>query len=328
MNCERRALLLVASAWPFAAFPQQPKKIYRIGYFANTPQPRDEAFRQRLGELGYVDGKNAVIEWRFTRGQPDRDERSAGFVAEFLRLKVDCIVVGGVGNVRAAKQATATTPIVILTIDGDPVELGFIASLARPGGNVTGFTGIASELAGKRLELLRELAPKATRAAVLIDASGAGEEQRAHLRGIEEAGKKLGLQLKVIASSGPEELEAIAFNAAREWHAELLSVVATGWINSHRERIVRFAAGLRLPAIYSNQYFPPIGGLMSYSADLVLQARAAAGYVARILSGTKPADLPVQQPTKFELMVNLKTAKALGLTIPPTIMVRADKVID
>jgi putative ABC transport system substrate-binding protein len=327
MNRERRTLLLAAAAWPFAATAQQPKKIYRIGYLAMGPgiEPRDEAFRQRLGELGYVDGKNVVIEWRFTQGRP---ERAPGFAAELVRLKVDCIVATGVPSVRAAKEATNTIPIVIATIDADPVELGFIASLARPGGNVTGFTAIDYELAAKRMELLKELVPKATRALVLHTSTGTGEAQRAHLRGTEAAGNKLGLRLQVMGIAGPDELEGKAFIAARDGRAELLNVIATGWINSHRERFVRFAADLRLPCMYSNHEFLRVGGLMSYSADRVHQNREVAGYVARILSGTKPADLPVQQPTRFELAINMKTAKALGLTIPPTIMVRADRVIE
>ena len=304
---------------------QQLKKIYRIGYLSTGPgiEPRDEAFRQRLGELGYVDGKNTTIEWRFYQGVL---ERSSGLAAELVRLKVDCIVATGVSSIRAAKQATDTIPIVMATIDADPVELGFIASLARPGGNVTGFTAIAYELAGKRLELIKELVPKATRAAMLVG-SRDGDAHRAHLKGTEIAASKLGMQLQVLGAAGPEELDAMA-SRAREGRAEVLSVVAIAWMNSHRDRIVKFAADLRLPAIYTNPVFLPMGGLISYAADRVHQNREAAGYVARILSGAKPAELPVQQPTKFELAVNMKAAKALGITIPQTILVRADRVVE
>ena len=331
MNNRRRLVVALgagALAAPLATFAQQQtNKIYRIGFLSGGPgmEPRWEAFRQRLGELGYVDGKNTVIEWRFNQG---KQERNAGFVAEIVRLKVDCIVVSGVGSTRAAKQATATIPIVMANIDADPVELGLVSSLARPGGNVTGFTGIAYELAGKRLALLKELAPKAKRAAVLVDSGGSGEAQRAHLRGTEAAARKLNMRLQVLAAGGPEELDSSAFRAAREGRAEVISVVSTGWTNSHRERIVKFAASLRLPVIYSNPFFVPIGGLMSYSANIVNQARDAAGYVAKILAGARPADLPVQQPTIFELAVNVKTAKTLGLKIPNSILVQATKVIE
>ena len=326
ISTHRRRILLAASAWPLGAIAQ-PKKIYRIGYLSTGAriEPHDEAFRQRLGELGYVDGKNAIIEWRFYQGM---QERSPGMAAELVRLKADCIVTVGVSSVRAARQASGTIPIVMATLDADPVELGFIASLARPGGNVTGFTAIAYELAGKRLELIKELAPKATRAVVLVDSRGSRDAQRAHLKGIEAAASKLGLQLQVIWVGGPEELDSTAFRAARDGRAEVLSVVATGWMNSHRDRIVKFASDLRLPAIYGNPVFLPMGGLMSYSADRVHQWRETAGYVARILSGTKPADLPVQQPTKFELAINMKTAKSLGVSIPQTILVRADRIIE
>jgi putative ABC transport system substrate-binding protein len=327
MNNRRRLVVaLGAAVWPMAARAQQPKKVYRIGYLSGVPRlgEPEEAFRQRLGELGYADGKGAAIHWRFFHSNR---EQIPGAIADFLRLRVDCIVVIGVASVRAAKRATDTIPIVIGNIEADPVEQGFVASFARPGGNVTGFTGIAYELADKRTELLKELAPKATRAVALVDATGTGETQRAHLKEITAASTTLGLRLKVIAIRGPEELEGAATNAAREWGAELLHVVATGWLNSHRERIVRFANNLRVPAIYSNSNFVGLGGLMSYAADRVHQSREVAGYVARILSGTKPADLPVQQPTEFELVVNLKTAKALGIAIPPTIMVRATRVI-
>ena len=325
MKRTRRAFLLAAGAWPFAAVSQQQKKIYRIGYLSTGPriEARDEAFRQRLAELGYVDGKNAVIEWRHYQG---RTERSPSLAAELVRLKVECILAIGVSSVQAAVQATSAIPIVMGTIDADPVELGFIKSLARPGGNVTGFTGIAYDLAGKRLELLKEVAPKATRIVALV--TGLGDAQRAHLKSIEAASKKLGVQLQVLAVGGPEEVHGAALNAARDWRAEAVIVVTTGWMNTHRDAVVDFAAKLRLPAIYSTNRWLPPGGLMSYGYVDEHQFREAAGYVARILGGAKPADLPVQQPTQFELGVNLKTAKELGITIPQTIMLRADRVIE
>ena len=325
---KRRKLIIAfgCAVWPLAASAQQPKNIYRVGYLSPAAgiEPRDGAFRQRLSQLGYVDGKNATIEWRFLRGN---FERIPAAIADFLRLKVDCIVAIGVPSVRAAKRATDTIPIVIGTIDADPVEEGFIASFARPGSNVTGFTGIAYELAAKRMELLKEVAPQATRAVALVTFPATGAAQRAHLRGIGAACTTLGLQLKVIECRSPKELDGAAFDAARASGVQLLHVVATGWLNSYRERIVRFASDLRVPAIYSNAVYVAHGGLMSYAADRVHQSRETAGYVARILSGTKPADLPVQRPTKFELAINMKTAKALGLTLPPEIMVQATHVI-
>ena len=212
------------------------------------------------------------------------------------------------------------------TVDADPVEMGFVASLARPVGNVTGFTGIAYDLAGKRLELLRELVPHAKRVGMLV-AAPVGDAQKAHYRGTEEAARKLGMEIRLFAPRSPEEFEGlIARNA--EWRPEMLSVFAGSWFNSHRARILDWVAKMKLPAVYSNEIFVPLGGLMSYAPDLTHQFAEAASYVAKILGGAKPADLPVQQPTKFELAVNLKTAKALGLTIPQTVMVRADRVVE
>jgi putative ABC transport system substrate-binding protein len=209
------------------------------------------------------------------------------------------------------------------TIDGDPVEDGLVASLARPGGNVTGFTGIAYDLAGKRLELLKDLVPKATCVGLLSAGPGVASGQ---LRGTEAVARKLGIQVQVLTARGPDELESIT-SSLRDNRPEALSVVGTLWINSHRERVIAFIEKHKLPAIYSNDSFVPIGGLMSYAADQAHQFGEAAGYVARILAGAKPTDLPVQQPTKFELVVNMKTAKALGITIPQSIMLRADRVI-
>ena len=327
MMIKRRALLLAATAWPLAPAAQQSKKLYRIGFMSNGPgiEADEEAFRQRLRELGYSDGQNVSIEWRFSQGV---QERHVKFAAELVRLNVDCIVASGANTIGVALNATRTIPIVMRNIDADPVALGYIASLARPGGNVTGFTAIAHELAGKRLELLKDLAPNATRVAVLVPrpVQGRGEAVRAHVDGARAAARKLGMQVHLLDPRVPEELASV-FEAARHARAEVLSVSAIGWINSHREKIVKLAADARLPAIFSNPDFSVLGGLMSYSDDGVHRNREVAGYVAKILSGTKPADLPVQHPTKFELAVNLKTAKSLGVTIPQTIMLRADRVI-
>ena len=323
----RRRLLVAATAWPFAAIAQPARKQYRIGYLSNGPgiERRDDAFRERLAKLGFVDGKNAVIEWRFNKGKLERNPELA---RELVRLKVDCIVAVGVTPIRAAKEASSTVPIVMATIDADPVELGFVASLAKPGGNVTGFTGIAYDLAGKRLELLKEVVPKANRVGVLVGAPlGTGSAAYAHVRGTEIAARKLGMQVKPFAPSGPDDLERM-LTAARDDRPEVLSVVTIGWINSHRERVVDLAAKLRVPAIYSSEQFTSVGGLMSYATDSTHQFSEAATCVAKILAGAKPSELPVQQPTKFELEINLKTAKALGISFPQTILVRADRVLE
>jgi ABC-type uncharacterized transport system substrate-binding protein len=320
-------MLLAAGvlAAPFAGNAQQPGKIHRIGYLSNGIgiQPPEVAFRQRLSELGYVEGKNTVIEWRFNQGKLDRNPELA---AELVRLKVDCIVTVGVTPTRAAKQATSAIPILMATIDADPVELGLVANLARPGGNITGFTGIAYDLAGKRLELLKELVPKATRVAILMDPAGRDAAQ-AHMKGTELAAHKLKMQLQLLEARVPEDLDN-AFHAARQERVEALSVVAIGWINSHRRRIVDLAVKTRLPAIYSAEHFVYDGGLMSYSADQIDQYRRTAAYVGKILGGAKPADLPVQQPTKFELVINLPAARQIGLKIPPSMLARADRVIE
>ena len=308
----------------FSAEAQQAKKVYRVGYLSPRLdiEAREEAFRQSMRDLGYVEGQNLAIEWRFAKG------KSALFpelAAELVRLRTDCVVAVGVAAIRAIKQLTDTIPIVMGTIDADPVELGLVASLAQPGGNITGFTGIAYDIAGKRLELLKETVPKATRAAILVT-SRTGITAQAHLTQTEVTARALKMQFQVLNVREPEGLEN-AFQRARRERVEVLDVVMTGWINSHRPRLVKLAANARLPTMYSSPDAVFEGGLMSYAADPVAQIRQAATYIAKILSGAKPADLPVQQPTKFEFIVNLKAAKQIGLTIPPNVLVRADKVI-
>ncbi len=317
-------IVLVAVLIPLAAEAQQAGKVYRIGYL--TPRsaplgPRDEAFRQALGQLGYVEGQNLVIEWRFTKGSPV----SAELAAELIRLKLDCILVTGVGPVTVMKKATATVPIVIVDIDADPVEEGLVTSLARPGGNITGLTGIAYDLAGKRLELLKDTVPGLSRVAILIHPSRATD---AHVKNAVVTARKLGIELHLAEVRSPGDLE-IAFRTMRQKRVEALDVVATGLMNSHQRRIVKLAASSQLPTIYSNRDSVVVeGGLMSYASDRIAQAYRAAAYVDRILRRTKPADLPVEQPTKFEFVINLKTAKALGLTIPQSVLARADQVIE
>lgn len=323
MNCKigwQIAIFILTTAVVTEA--QEPKKFYRIGYLSPRAgaEAREEKFREGLRNLGYAEGRNLSIEWRFTKGNRDLLPK---FSAELVRLQPDCIVAFWAIAVQTLKQATQTIPIVIGTIDADPVQLGLIASLARPGGNITGLTGIAHDIAGKRLELIKESVPKASRAAILIDP---GTAAKAHTRDTEVAARALKLQLQLLEVRAPSELEN-AFQIARQRHAEILSVITTGLINSHRQRIVNLAAAARLPTMYSNPDFVFDGGLMSYSAEPLVQFQRVASYVDRILRGTKPADLPVEQPTKFEFIVNLKAAKAIALTVPPNVLARADKVI-
>jgi ABC-type uncharacterized transport system substrate-binding protein len=317
------ALGALLFALSFSVEAQQAGKVYRIGYLSNASGigSTEETFRQALRDLRYVEGQNLVIEWRFSKGKLDLNPDLA---AELVRLKVDCIVAYGVNPTRAAKQATNTIPIVMGNADDDPVRQGLVASLARPGGNVTGFTNIGSDLAGKRLELLKETVPKASRVAILWDPKGQGGT--GHVRETEVVAPALGVQLQPVEVRGPEVLEN-AFQAAVKGHAEALIVVATALMNSHRSRIVNLALNTRLPAMYSNVDFVRDGGLMSYAADTPGRLRGVATYVDKILKGTKPNDLPVQQPTKFEFVINLKAAKQIGLTIPPNVLARADKVI-
>jgi putative ABC transport system substrate-binding protein len=302
---------------------QQPKKVYRIGVLSPRSgiEPNDEAFRQHLRELGYVEGQNLLIEWRFSKGQQELYDE---FAAELVRLKLDCIVVSGIGAAHATKQATSKIPIVMSNASDDPVRQGLIASLARPGGNITGFTDIAAELAGKRLELLKEAFPKISRVAHL---SGRGNAPGvASLKEVETAARWLGVRVQALELPGPDDLES-AFGAAVKGRADSLIVAAHGFINSYREWIVNLTVKNRLPSMYTNPQFVLAGGLMSYAADITDQYRRAAIYVDRILKGTKPADLPVEQPKKFEFIINLGAAKQIGLTIPPNVLARADKVI-
>ncbi len=310
------------TSFGFSADAQQAKKLYRVGYLSSRLgiDSRAESFRQGLRELGYDEGKNIAIEWRFAKGKTDL---FAEMAAELVHLKVDCVVALGVTAIGAVKKSTATIPIVMGNIDADPVEQGLVVSLARPGGNVTGLTSLAHDIAGKRLELLKETVPKAARAAILADPSPAAA---AHIKETEVSARNLKMQLQVLEVREPAGLEN-AFQAARRERAEVLTVVTTGWFNSHRPRIINLAVNSRLPTIYSTPDYVPEGGLMSYAADLIAQHRRAAFYVDKILKGAKPGDLPVEQPTKFELVINLKTAKQIGLTIPPNVLARADKVI-
>jgi ABC-type uncharacterized transport system substrate-binding protein len=303
----------------FAA-AQQTKKVPRIGYLSSrfAIEPREEAFRKGLSELGYVEGQNIVIEWRFAEG---KRERQTSLAADLVRLNVECIIATGTSAVHAAKQATSTIPIIMANMGDDPVQQGFVASLARPGGNITGFTIMGGDLAGKRLEIVKEVLPKVSRVAILRDPGNPATS--AYLKETEAAAGALGVQLQSIESRGGSDLVNV-FRAAAKGRAGALIVVAFG---AQRPQIVNLTIKNRIPTMYTDPTFVPDGGLMSYSADVIEQFRRAAIYVDKILKGTKPADLPVERPTKFELLINLKTAKQIGLTIPPNVLARADKVI-
>ena len=307
-----------------AAEAQQQTSAARIGYLGGTSPSADSgrtaAFRQGLRELGYTEGKNIVIEFRYSEGKLDRER---AFAAELLGLKVAVIVTGGSGSTRAARDATTTIPIV-MTQDPDPVGNGFAASLARPGGNVTGLSNLGPELTGKRLELLKEAIPKITRVAVFGTSTFPGNAQI--LKETELAAGALKVQLLYFDVLAANDVDP-AFRAAIKGRADALLVLAGGVFTSQRIQLAELAIKNRLPAIYYATEFVEDGGLMTYGANRADLARRAATYVDKILKGTKPADLPVEQPIKFEFVINLKTAQQIGLTIPPNVLVRTDRVI-
>jgi putative tryptophan/tyrosine transport system substrate-binding protein len=316
------ATLLLTAASPIEA--QQPAKVPRIGFLSSLSpavvSARMDAFRQGLRELGYVEGKNIVIESRWARG---KIERVPELAAELVRLKVDVIVTGGPSVNRFAKEATVTIPIV-LAFDNDPVGNGFAASLARPGGNITGFSTEYPEISGKQLELLKEIIPKLSRVAVLGNSTQPGNPQE--LREVELAAKAFGVKLQYLDILSSKDIET-AFQAARNGQADAVLVLASQLVTSDSKQFVELAAKSKLPAIYWSPEFVEAGGLMTYSANITDLFRRAATYVDKILKGSKPADLPVEQPTKFEFIINLKAAKQIGLTIPPNVLARADRVI-
>src|SRR5262245_54327210 len=314
--------LLLAFCFPAQA--QQLTKVPRIGYLAATSPSinptRIEAFRQGLLALGYIEGKNIVIEWRFAEGKPDRLPTLA---AELVRLKVDVIVSGGSTANRAAMDATSIIPIV-MSQDNDPVANGFVASLARPGGNITGLATLRSELSGKRLEILTEIVPKLSRVTVLGSSSNPGNAQS--LKETELAAGAFGVKIQYLDVLGPSDIKS-AFGAASNERASAVLVLASPILNSRRTQVVELAEKRRLPAVYDRREFVDDGGLMSYGVSVFDLDRRAATYVDKILKGAKPTDLPVEQPIKFEFIINLKAAKQTGLTIPPNVLARADQVI-
>ena len=329
---DRRAFLGTLAggllAAPLAAEAQQPANVPRIGWLSiasRTPEVSHllEAFSQGLRDLGYVEGQSIAIEYRFAEGRP---ERLPGFAAELVALKVDIIVTPNPAGTQAAKQATRTIPIVMLSV-ADPVGSGLIASLARPGGNITGLSATASpEIVGKRLELLRQAVPKASRVAVLRNPTNPDTAQMS--RELEGAARKLGVHLQVLDVRVPSELDS-AFAAITRDRADALFLLGDTMFTLHGARIASLAAKSRLPTISgSRETATETGLLMSYGPSQSDMFRRAPTYADKILKGAKPADLPVERPTKFELVINLKTAKALGLTIPPSLLQRADQVIE
>jgi len=303
---------------------QQPKKLPRIGFLSaassSAISARVEAFRQGLRELGYVEGKNIFIEWRFAEGKSDR---LASLAAELVRLKVDVIVAEAPTSTRSAKQATVTIPIVMM-FDDDPVGSGFVASLARPGGNITGLSTLSPEISGKQLELLKEIVPKLSRVGVLGDVTRPGIPQE--LREINVAADAFRVQVQYLEVRGSKDIE-IAFRAAIKERVDAVLVLGSPVLTSERKQVVELAVKSRLPAIYAREEPVEDGGLMSYGVSIADLSRRTATYVDEILKGAKPADLAVEQPKNFELIINLKAAKQIGLTIPPNVLARADRVI-
>ena len=326
---DRRAFISGITGGLLAAPPavgaQQASKIARIGYLATalaTYPHLPEAFRQGLRDLGYVEGRNVEIEYRDAEG---KYERLPALAAELVRLKVDVIVAGPAPPAVAAKNATGKIPIVMIGV-GDPVGLRLIASLARPGGNVTGSSfAVGLETIGKGLELLKETVPKVRRLAVL--SNPANPAQALAIRDVKVAAQSLGVQLQLLEARGPNEFDG-AFTAMAKGRVEALLVLTDPMFALHRARLADLAAKNRLPSMHGFREYVEAGGLMSYGPSVSDIWRRAATYVDKILKGAKPADLPVEQPTKFELVINLKTAKALGLTIPPSLLQRADLVIE
>jgi putative ABC transport system substrate-binding protein len=318
------ALCAMLFAFDFPAEAQQPKKVPRVGFLTGSSpsviSARREAFRQGLRELGYVEGKNIFIEWLSAEGKLDR---VPDLVTELVRLKVDVIVTGGATITRAAKEATNTIPIVMAS-DPDPVGNGFVASLARPSGNITGLSTLYPEISGKQLELLKEIVPRLSRVAVLGTSTAPGSALA--LREIERSAGAFGVKLQYVDVLNPKDIET-AFRVASKGRAEAVLVLPGPVFTSQRAQVVELAVKSRLLAIYPQSEYVEDGGLMSYDANRNDLARRAATYVDKILKGAKPAALPVEQPIKFEFIINLRAAKQIGLTIPPNVLARADKVI-
>jgi putative tryptophan/tyrosine transport system substrate-binding protein len=318
--------MLLALSVPAAA--QQPKKIYRIGYLSSTDptidSPRSDGIRLALRELGYIEGQNIATEYRYAEGKTGRQPELA---AELVRLKVDIIVVlGGTQPIRAAKNATKTIPIVMTGQGLDPIKAGLVESLARPGGNVTGLTTLSTELGGKRLELFKEAVPKLARVAVLNDPTTVGATREVK-EDLPVAARALGLTIRIWEVRAAEEFDKVFTALNKNRPDGLYVLLAGGRLRTNVKRITDFALKSRLPSTYNNREAVDAGGLMYYGADLADSNRRVAYYVDKILKGAKPADLPVEQPTKFEFVINLKTANQIGLTIPSDLLARATRII-
>jgi putative ABC transport system substrate-binding protein len=326
---QRRDFLIAAGALlaaPLVARAQQAAKVARIGYLSHnlaaSPHLR-EAFLQGLRDLGYVEGRNVVIEYRYAEGKP---ERLPVLAAELVALKVDVIVTVSNTTALAAKQATRTVPIVFTAV-ADPVAAGIVTSLARPGGNVTGLASLGSELVGKRLELLKQAVPGLSRVTILWLPGALGERTDNDMRtGADVAARALGVRLQFVEARVPADFDR-AFSDMTSARADALTILPSNMFLREHRRLVALAAENRLPAVYTSREFVDAGGLMSYGANQVDLYRSAATYVDKILKGAKPGDLPVEQSSKFELFINLKTANALGITIPKSVLARADEVI-
>jgi putative ABC transport system substrate-binding protein len=315
-----------AVTWPVAARAQQPGKIFRIGYLGVSSPSLEphyvEAFRQKLHDLGHVEGRNIAIDYKWAEGQ---DDRLPNLASELVSLNPDVIVTTGTPGAIAAMRATKTIPIVMATI-GDPVGSGLVASLARPGGNATGFTVLGPELEGKRLELLKQAVPELSRLAILWNPSNPGSVS--YFETVKNAGRALQISLDpVMEVRRSDELDN-AFTAIADARPHALAVIPDRFLLSHRREIVEFAVVKRLPSMYPYREYVDAGGLMSYAPSNIEMFRNAASYVDRIIKGAKPSDLPIQEPTKFELVINLKTAKALGLDIPLQLQQLANEVIE
>jgi putative tryptophan/tyrosine transport system substrate-binding protein len=326
---KKKITVLTLCAMLFAlrvsAHAQEPAKVPRLGYLVVVPfstvSQRTEAFRQGLRELGYVEGKNLVIEWRSAGGNP---ERMPTLAAQLVQLKVDVIVTAGSSATRPAKAATVTIPVVMAQ-DGDPVVNGFVASLARPGGNITGLSTLTPEINGKRLELLKEIVPKLSRVAVFSTSTNA--EDAKTLEEIKLAAGAMKVQLEYLDVGTVKDIDP-GFRAATKARADAVLWAVSGSVTrTHRTKVLEIAIKSRLPAIYNAADWVEEGGLVAYGVSYTDLFRRAATYVDKILKGTKPTDLPVEQPTKFEFSINLKAAKQIGLTIPPNVLARADRVI-
>jgi putative ABC transport system substrate-binding protein len=309
-------IILLPIAFVYA---QQPTKISRVGFLGTEANERIKAVGQVLRELGYVEGKNIIYEIRASGSEP---EPYAEHATELVRLKVDVIIAGGAGAVRAAKNASATIPIVMGSVN-DPIALGYVASLAHPGGNITGISNLSPELSGKRLELIKEILPKTTRVAVLAYRAAS---MRTSIKETEDAARFLQIRSQLLEITAPDQLERM-FDAATKQRADALVQIEAAFLVPYQQRIIDLAAKARLPAMFNSRARAEAGGLMSYGTDRADIDQQIAAMVDKILKGRKPADIPVEQPKKFEFVINLKTAKQIDLTIPPNVLARADKVI-